>query len=90
MRWLCAAEDFGNRLACLGLPVQARAILERVRGTKAVDAEFDDIKLAAQVANSVRRWPLEMFPCSSGSHLEPQEHHSLPAKHALLQLSLGA
>jgi hypothetical protein len=37
------------------LPIQARAILERIRGTKAVDAEFDDIKLAAQVANSVRR-----------------------------------
>lgn len=34
--------------------VQAREILERIRGTPDIGVEFDDIKMAADIANSVR------------------------------------
>ena len=34
--------------------MQAREILERIRGTPDIGVEFDDIKMAAEIANTVR------------------------------------
>ena len=40
--------------AVIGHAMQAREILERIRGTSDIGMEFDDIKMAAEIANSVR------------------------------------
>lgn len=41
--------------------VQAREILERIRGTPDIGVEFDDIKMAADIANSVRYLLVQKF-----------------------------
>lgn len=57
--------DTPNSLMDRGYPQDARAILEKVRGTKDVDSEYEDIKQASEV-----RLPLPFPPPSFFYRLE--------------------
>jgi sugar porter (SP) family MFS transporter len=53
--------DTPNSLVYRGQAEKARRVLERVRGTSAVDAEFEDIVEACQIANAVEGKWRELF-----------------------------